>query len=1089
MNGNVTWDGAKADMDWMKRIGIGGLQAFDAGLGTPKLVKTRLPYMSPGWKSVFAKTANYADRLGLELGIASSPGWSVTGGPWVLPRDAMKKAVWSITRVAGGRALTIKLPPPPSTTGVFQTSMEGGVLGGRVPGISVPELYADTKVIAFRVPGALPTPVITASGGRLDVAKLSDGDLEASAIELPAAQGVGGISWVQFDYGRPVVVRGVHLATPIVATFYDALRPNLRNGIAPVVFRLEASENGHDWCDTGAKLQTGKSQRTSSVPSAKARYFRFVSVRQPPASPRRWERFMGPQKPPPAVLPIRELQLLATNTIDSFEEKAGFYNNADYYDLPTGTDDSSATVKLGDVIDITGRMSPDGILRWTPPKGEWSILRMGYSLVGSMNQPATPEATGLEVDKLDPDAVSRYIEHYLDTYRDASGGLMGKRGLSAVTIDSYEASNANWTQDIIGAFRRLRGYDPTPWLPALAGFQIESAEHSDAFLRDWRRTLGQLLKANHYDRLTKIFHNHGWVRYGEGHEELFVVPGDGMEMKQSADLPMGAMWLAKTPGEIEKVYWNDLQETASVAHIYGQNIAAAEALTGGPAFGSSPWDLKPTADAILLAGVNRFVIHTSTHQPVSWGPGTTLGTGQYFSRNETWAEQAKPWIDYLARASSLLQQGRAANDVAVFYGEAGPVIAAYRYDEPAVPQGYRYDYVNADVIVNRLSARDGQLRTETGMRYVALFFGRGTERVSLPVLRSTLALVRNGATLIGKRPLGSPSLADNPREVETVLAELWPGTPVATVGRGKVFASAEAAPALAAVGLDPDFTYSKPQPDSNVMFIHRRLDDGEIYFLSNRVDRSETIEASFRTRGHVPGLWDPATGALAPAAYHVEGQRTVVTVPLDRFGSTFVVFRGKGVEARRVAPAAETTLMTLGGPWNIRFQADRGAPDKARFDTLADFRQNADPAIRYFSGIAGYARTFNAPVSKIAEKRRLWIDLGKVGDLAEVWVNGRLMGTAWKPPYRVDIGSAIRSGRNTLEVRVVNLWVNRLIGDVQSGVTRKITFTAADGEVAAGTTPEQAARQKAMPYKPDAPLRPSGLMGSEAAQRIVDDRA
>ena len=116
MNGNVTWDGAKADMDWMKRIGIGGLQAFDAGLGTPKLVKTRLPYMSPGWKSVFAKTANYADRLGLELGIASSPGWSVTGGPWVLPRDAMKKAVWSITRVAGGRALTIKLPPPPSTT-------------------------------------------------------------------------------------------------------------------------------------------------------------------------------------------------------------------------------------------------------------------------------------------------------------------------------------------------------------------------------------------------------------------------------------------------------------------------------------------------------------------------------------------------------------------------------------------------------------------------------------------------------------------------------------------------------------------------------------------------------------------------------------------------------------------------------------------------------------------------------------------------------------------------------------------------------------------------------------------------------------
>ena len=179
-----------------------------------------------------------------------------------------------------------------------------------------------------------------------------------------------------------------------------------------------------------------------------------------------------------------------------------------------------------------------------------------------------------------------------------------------------------------------------------------------------------------------MLHDIGMIRYGEAHEAIFATMGDGMEMKQSADVPMGAMWLANNPGEIEAVYFNDLQESASVAHIYGQNLTAAESLTGGPAFGSAPWDLKPTADAILLTGVNRFVIHTSTHQPVSKGPGMTLGVGQYFTRNETWAEQAKPWVDYLSRASFLLQQGRAANDIAVFYGEAGPVVASYREQFP-----------------------------------------------------------------------------------------------------------------------------------------------------------------------------------------------------------------------------------------------------------------------------------------------------------------------------------------------------------------------------------------------------------------------
>jgi hypothetical protein len=999
MNGNVTWDGAQADMDWMKRVGIRGLQSFDAGTASMQVVETRLPYMTPGWKDVFRETAAYAEKTGLELGIAASPGWSETGGPWVTGPDAMKKMSWSVTRVHGGAPFSGTLRKPPTTTGIFQTSTAGWVLGGRTPGQNPPEYYVDQKVLAIRVPddATLPTPTITASGGTVNAEALSDGDLETTAVDLAAATETGGTSWIQFDYGRPVTVRGMVFSTSAAGAYFRGLDLDSHSGVPTTLFRLESSDEGQSWHDTDTQVQTGTPERTISVDSVHARYFRLVSVKQPPAPPRKLGRFERPEPPPPTSIPIRELVLRGEASVHSFEEKAAFFPNTAYYDLPTGTAGTDVAVKTSGVVDLTGRMRPDGSLDWTPPAGEWLVLRIGYSLTGAMNRPASPEATGLEVDKLDRDAVKRSMDTYLSMYRDATGGLMGKHGLRAMMFDSWEASHANWTPLIRQDFKRLRGYDPTPWLPALAGYVVESPERSDQFLWDWRRTLEQLLKENHYDFLTTMLHRIGMIRYGESQEALFAATGDGMEMKQSADVPMGAMWLVTTPGEIEPVYFNDLQESASVAHIWGQNLTAAESLTGGPPFGSAPWDLKSTADAILLAGVNRFVIHTSTHQPLSKGPGLTLGVGQYFTRNETWAEQAKPWVDYLSRASFILQQGQAGSDLAVFYGEADPIVVTYRTSYPAVPDGYRYDYVNADAILNKLAVRNGTITTATGMNYRALFLGKGAERVSLPVLRKLLEMVRQGAVLIGTEPSGSPSLADNPAEVAAVINTLWPGGSEATVGKGRVFAAADATAALQTIKLAPDFTYTKPNPDSWVMFIHRRLANGDAYFLSNRTDRAETIEASFRVTGRKAEFWDPATGEITPAAYRTEADRTHVTVPLDRRGSIFVVFREPmGSERSRALPQTILqTVVEVNGPWQVAFQAERGAPATATFDKLADFRENSDPGIRYFSGIAIY--TNDVQLSVQPQDAHLWLDLGQVCDLAEVWVNGKLVGTLWKP--------------------------------------------------------------------------------------------
>ncbi|WP_321373102.1 glycosyl hydrolase [uncultured Draconibacterium sp.] len=1063
MNGNVTWEGAKADMDWMKRVGIGGLQSFDAGMTTPQVVDVRLPYMSRGWKDVFAKTAAYADSLDLELGIAASPGWSETGGPWVTAEDAMKKMVWSVTYVEGGNTFAEELPMPPTVTGVFQTSTAGGVLGGRAHGQKPPELYKDQKVIAFKIPAdaKLPVPVITSSGGKLNAKALSDGVLEETAIDLPAAKNTGGISWIQFDYGQPVTVRGLILSSTIFAAYYNGLNPSYRSGTPPTQFRLEASDDGENWYDTKAKVQTGAPQRSISVDNVKARYFRFVSIKQAPVETQIIRRFERPAGPPPESIGIKELVLRGEATVHSFEEKAAFANNSWYYDLPSGTPGTEAVVKSEKVIDLTAQMQADGKLNWDAPEGSWIVMRIGYSLTGAMNRPASPEATGLEVDKLDSAAVRRYMETYLSMYTYATNGLIGEHGLKAIMFDSWEASNTNWTPLILNDFKRLRGYDPIPWLPVLAGYVVENAEKTDGFLFDWRRTIQQLLKENHYENLTRILHRRNLIRYGEAHEELYSTMGDGMEMKQSADIPMAAMWQVNKPGEIEGVYFNDNQESASVAHIFGQNISSTESFTGGRPYGTSPWDLKSTADAILLAGSNRFVIHTSTHQPITKGPGMTLGVGQYFTRNETWAEQARPWIEYLTRSSYMLQAGKAANEIAVFYGETSPVISQYRNSYPAVPKGYRYDYVNANVILNRLSVSDGIIVTPTGMNYKLIYFGNGTEKVTLPVLKKVLAMVREGAVLVGTRPDGSPSLSDNTEEVKEILDILWNGENVTAVEDGRVFNSDEVTQKiLDQIDLAPDFKYSKPASDSHVMFIHRKLNSGGIYFLANRIDRAETIEASFRITGFKPELWDPATGTISEVSYRIDEDRTSVTVPLDRFGSVFVVFQQPTSEkSLSLSTQIERKISEIEGPWQVKFQAERGAPATAIFDELMDFRYNTDPGIRYFSGVASYSNEIEIPEDITRDENEIWIDLGQVYNLAEVWVNGKQAGTAWKPPFRVNITEHISTGTNQIEIRAVNLWVNRLIGDAQPGVKEKVTLTT---------------RQF---YRENSPLVPSGLIG------------
>ncbi len=1049
MNGNITKDGIKADLEWMKRIGIGGVQNFDASLSTPVIVDKRLVFMTPEWKDAFAYAVALADRLGLEFAIAGSPGWSESGGPWVAPAQAMKKFVWSETRVAGGRPFTGALPKPPANAGPFQNAPPGRRASADT---SAPApFYVDAAVVAFPTPEgevAAAQPTFTIRGSRIEAAALSDGDL-TTAVSLPSAV-PGEQASIDIDFGRPQAIYGLTLG----------LRPT---GSAPADDpELLASDDGQRFRPV-LRIPRGRfPQYTVTVRAVRARYFR-VSLRTPAAAS--VAQTATATATPPAVFEVTELVLHAAPRVNRFEYKAGFATTADLAAFETPPVTAAEAVKANGVIDLTSKMRPDGTLDWTPPPGTWTVLRLGYSLLGITNHPASPEATGLEVDKLDAAAVRDYFSKYLEMYGDASSGLIGKRGLRFIITDSWEAGAQNWTGDMISEFAKRRGYDMRPWLPALAGHVIESAEATDRFLWDFRATIADLTVENHYDQLTALLHGRGMGRYSESHEVRRAMIADGMAVKRTADVPMSAMWTGRGgPLGVPPSFAADIRESASVAHIYGQNLVAAESLTAGSgAYSFSPETLNATADAELSQGVNRFVIHTSVHQPRSdRKPGLGLGPyGQWFTRHETWAEQAAPWITYLARSSYMLQQGRFVADVLYYYGDDTNITALFGEKPPDIPPGYGFDYANSDVILNRLAVSAGRLVTVTGMKYRVLALDPNCRRMTLPVLRKIRELARNGAVVVGPKPVDSPHLTDDGTEFGTIANELW-GTAKGphAVGSGRVYTNVTVAEVLAAEKIVPDFDYSKPQADTALLCVHRALPDGDLYWVNNRQKRAETVQATFRASGRAPELWHADTGTIEPAAYRIEKGRTTVPLDLEPDGAVFVVFRkAAAVPARTLPVRTELPLTTIDGPWTVAFQADRGAPATITLAALVPWNQQADPGVKYFSGTGTYTKTVQAPAAWFVRGARLWLDLGDVKNLAQVSINGKALGILWKPPFRVDVTGALHPGANTVEIAVTNLWVNRLIGDQQPDATTKYTYTAMTF------------------YRADSPLLPSGLLG------------
>lgn len=759
----------------------------------------------------------------------------------------------------------------------------------------------------------------------------------------------------------------------------------------------------------------------ASIPPTTGKYFRLTLPRA---------REMGEIRLSPALRNAGVYDKQLAKIWQSFEQ-APF----DYYTWPSqpAPDEAGLTIPEKEIRNLTSLLKPDGTLDWEVPAGEWIVQQVGMAPTGTKNAPAPVRASGPEVDKMNRVPLKHHFDSYIGKLL-ASMPPEERKAFKYTIADSYEVGPQNWTDGFAEVFQKRYGYNPLPWLAALTGRVVESPEKSDRFLWDLRRLVADRIATEYVGGFSDLSHENGlslWL------ENYGLSPAEFLQYGGHSDEVAGEFWVELSDGHGGVIGPMELRCASSAAHIYGKKRVWAESYTGGPPFMNTPRDIKALGDWSLSEGVNQSIYSTYFHQPFEKkGPGICAWYGTEINRFNTWWNLAmKPWVDNQRKCTVMLQSGNPVADVAYFIGEDTPKMRGIR--EPALPAGYDYDYINAEVIQNRLSVKDGRLVLPEGTSYRVLVLPP-VEAMRPEVLRKIKALVEAGATVVGPAPKRSPSLENYPgcdREVEALVKELW--------GSGKIRPITDLQSVLPC---GPDIVLP-----SGMVWKHRTDGDREVYFISNQEKKNREETISFRVKDKQPELWWPESGSIGPApAFKLQGDRVEVPLHLEALTSVFVVFE-KAATKDRVAPSAPTpsTVQEITGSWDVQFEEK-----KVTFEKLAPWSESADPEIKYYSGEATYRTEFDC--SSVTPG--MVLDLGEVNAVAKVTLNGKDLGVLWKPPYRVDVSPAIKAGKNRLEITVVQTWHNRIVGDAQPGVTPSIYISFKSKE----TTSD---------------LQPSGLLG------------
>jgi hypothetical protein len=1008
IGGNVAAKGITADLETIAAAGISGIQLFHGQFGGSwPGMDTQITCLSAPWDDAVRYTAEECRRLGLRFTMQNCPGWAMSGGPWIEPSNAMRHLAWSRTDVeikSASDTQDIALPLPQSGDEPWRD-------------------YKDIAVLAFPTPLDDTGQPLKPQSIQSDTPVSWDDYLSGTPGEplklLPAPEGKP--HWLEVTFPAEVTLRTVEFSS--VQGFNHAFC--YEPGVTITVQAVYPDGRTKELLHTAMPQSSWQDDRPVSLAcheAAGVKTYRITIANQ-------------------HDMTLHSLHLYSAARKNNWESEAGWTLRDIVRANEHPEQSAAAFVNPGEIRDITTRMDSGGHLKGKGLTGKWTILRIGHVNTGQRNAPAPPEGTGWECDKLSEAGPNAHFAGYI-------GRLSGKTGplanglLNGMLLDSWECRTQTWTTGMEAEFARAAGYPLRQWLPAVFGYVVGDPETTTRFLHDWRATIGDLFANKFYGRMAQLAKDNGLsVSYETAAGDIF--PADILEYFKHADVPMCEFWQPFSDGYVGSLNFKPIKPAASAARLYGKPRIAAEAFTSF----ALTWDehlemLKEVANINSIEGVTHLVFHTYTHNPRTdfLPPGTSFGSdiGTPFLRGQTWWKHVPAFVAYLSRCSYLLERGRPVSDVLWYLGDE----INHKPDQNApFPAGFKYDYCNPDVLLNRLAVRDGKLVTPEGISYRVLWLP-DNRRMSPQTVEKLRALVRDGAIIIGDAPHGIVTLSGGvaaQQRYDAAVRDIWGAAPqqgVRSVGRGVVISGRSLADALNELEITPDVT------GGDALWTHRRTDGADWYFVCAPKGGGFRGALDFRNDGNVE-LWNPVTGEVVSADARRTGDRTSVTLDLPQAGSCFVVFRKNGkadATVKRVESQSISQPIPLTAPWTLSFPPGWDAPASLRTTELKAWKDlDLSPEAKAFSGTVTYTTTFNA--GKVKPGMHFSLDLGRVEMIAVVSLNGQSLGTLWASPYRIDLTDAVKSGTNTLTVEVTGTWFNRLVYDAGQPEANRKTWT------------------------------------------------
>jgi len=1007
INDDISKEGITKDLEAMKEVGIGA--AFIGNIN-PHEVDGPVPMLSEQWWDCMVHAVNEGKRIGVDIGTFNCPGWSQSGGPWVKPEMAMRYMVSSETNVKGPGKVEVKLTQPK-------------------------ELFQDVYVLAFPAVQAEKTKLtsvnskISSTPQIQNISLLLDGDTSTVAFFNPEVSEYS----IEIKSDKVITARNIQLFPGKERFFAQCKLFALVNGefVSVRSFSFDRSNNS---VNVGPDVYGPVSIVLNGIQSD---VFRLVCKKENG----RWNANSGFSEIVISEAPVLE-HFVEKKLGKMFPSPLPKWNSYIWEDQESIAQED-LKIKGEKVLDISDKMDAKGLLSWDVPEGEWTVIRFGMSPTGTTNSPSAPQGKGLEIDK----ASEKLIRFHFDNYVGEFLKRIPEENRSAfkyVIADSYEMGSQNWTDDFEQKFKEKYGYSAQEYLPVLTGRVVNSVEESNRFLWDLRRSVADAVAYEYVGGLRKISNENNLKLWLENYGH-WGFPSEFLMYGGQSNLVGGEFWNEGTLGNIE------CKSGSSAAHIYGKPVTSAEAFTAsGKAFMRSPAMLKKRGDWSYTEGINHFVLHLFVHQPDDKHvPGVNAWFSTEFNRHNTWFKQSKSWIDYLRRCQHLLQQGKYVADVCYFIGEEAPMMTGAR--NPELPAGYSYDYINAEVIINRLSVKDGKFVLPDGTAYRVMVLPP-VKTMRPELLAKIESLVEQGGVIFGQTPEKSPSLQNYPesdKQVLEIAQKLWgaekeTSTGIKKLGKGYVIDEMELEIALKTLGVNKDVIIDEIQ---NVLWTHRNLPGMEIYFLTNQSDEEINFTPSFRVFDMKPQLWDAVTGEIRELKEYTEADgRISIPVKMLKDQSWFVVFtnQNKNIEKGFEKNFPEfKQLQNIEGTWTVDFQNKVIGPvEPVNFETLKDWSQMEDEKIKYYSGTAVYQTSFE--LVELPENNELFINLGDVSVMAKVKINGADIGGTWMEPYRLKATKHIKKGTNQLEIEVVNLWRNQLIKDKYLPIEKRYTWHLVD---------------------------------------------